>query len=218
LRVKVRKKTNKVFTKNGVLGKYCTGVLCQGKIFKSLTDYYCNKRTGNYFSYCKVCQRYSREKRVEANPFKYLASSLRERGKRDGIKVSDIDWESYLKNLYNKDNKCKVTGFKMNFKRNDLLRVSVDRINNDRGYVKGNIRLVTRWANNARNNMKIENFDPKIKSLMKFIKAELKENKTKLNDIKVFAPIEHKKQDVFFTETSISKEKLTLYIQMPTGP
>ena len=31
-----------------------------------------------------------------------------------------------------------------------LKAISIDRINNDRGYVKGNVRLLTHWVNNAK--------------------------------------------------------------------
>jgi hypothetical protein len=37
-------------------------------------------------------------------------------------------------------------------------RTSVDRIDNNRGYVQGNVRLLTHWANNAKSTWPDETF------------------------------------------------------------
>lgn len=42
---------------------------------------------------------------------------------------------------------------------NRLLAVSIDRIKNDEGYIKENIRLVTRFENMGRNNNTYEDFE-----------------------------------------------------------
>jgi hypothetical protein len=51
--------------------------------------------------------------------------------------------------------RCTVTGVVMSLKTGSLqqknhLAVSCDRINNNKGYVRGNVRLLTHWANNAK--------------------------------------------------------------------
>ena len=58
----------------------------------------------------------------------------------------------YIEELIIKsEGKCALSGVVMSTKHNDPLKVSIDRINNKRGYVKGNVRLVTVVANRARN-------------------------------------------------------------------
>ena len=51
--------------------------------------------------------------------------------------------------------RCVVTGRMMNFKegsqrQKNAFGCSIDRINNNQGYVRGNVRLLTHWANNAK--------------------------------------------------------------------
>jgi hypothetical protein len=43
-------------------------------------------------------------------------------------------------------------------------RTSVDRIDNNRGYVQGNVRLLTHWANNAKSTWPDETFNKFVKS------------------------------------------------------
>lgn len=59
----------------------------------------------------------------------------------------------YLKSLYDDQRGlCAVTGIFMQGGENSLLGLSVDRIQPTLGYVKGNVRLVTRQANCAKLN------------------------------------------------------------------
>ena len=41
---------------------------------------------------------------------------------------------------------------------------SIDRINNDQGYIPGNIRLLTHWANNAKSTYNHSIFEDMIRS------------------------------------------------------
>lgn len=64
----------------------------------------------------------------------------------------EIDWR-YLKDLYERQfGICRLTGIKMVLSRHkrDLHTCSVDRINNDLGYIEGNLRLVVWQANAAK--------------------------------------------------------------------
>lgn len=62
----------------------------------------------------------------------------------------------YLAELWFKQKgRCALTNKMLQYERGDPqnknpYRTSVDRINNNRGYVQGNVRLVTHWANNAK--------------------------------------------------------------------
>lgn len=62
----------------------------------------------------------------------------------------------YLAELWiNQNGKCSLTGQWLDHSSGTLdnknpYRTSVDRIDNNKGYVKGNVRLLTHWANNAK--------------------------------------------------------------------
>lgn len=62
----------------------------------------------------------------------------------------------YLAKLWFKQKgRCAVTGLMLEYESGDQhsknpCRTSIDRIDNNRGYVEGNVRLLTHWANNAK--------------------------------------------------------------------
>ncbi len=60
--------------------------------------------------------------------------------------------------------KCALTGLKMTFNKS-LLAISVDRINNEEGYIPNNIQLVCRWVNLAKNSGSNQEF----KDILKMI-------------------------------------------------
>lgn len=69
--------------------------------------------------------------------------------------VIDIDLE-YLHTLYiGSGGICPMTGVKMQTvkgtrKKMNSFAMSIDRIDSDKGYIKGNVRLVSTWYNNAK--------------------------------------------------------------------
>lgn len=76
-------------------------------------------------------------------------------------RASKFDWEFNLKLKYmaklwiEQQGRCAITGIVMSteagcYEKNPY-KISIDRIYNYRGYVAGNIRLLTHWANNAKN-------------------------------------------------------------------
>jgi hypothetical protein len=67
----------------------------------------------------------------------------------------DIALDDLLEIWIKQGGRCAVTGVVMRFDSGDLQNknayaVSVDRINNEYGYVRDNVRLLTHWANNAK--------------------------------------------------------------------
>lgn len=61
-----------------------------------------------------------------------------------------IDFD-YLLDLYNQQNgKCAVTKAVMTYKFNDLMTMSIDRIDSNQGYLPGNVQLVCQWVNTAK--------------------------------------------------------------------
>lgn len=67
----------------------------------------------------------------------------------------NIDRE-YLVDLWNSQNgRCAVSGIKMQTESGNRIsknpyRASLDRIDNRKGYIKGNVRFTTHWVNNAK--------------------------------------------------------------------
>ena len=61
------------------------------------------------------------------------------------------------------EGKCALTGIELEWQGGTLqdrnpLRASIDRMDNEQGYVKGNLRLVCHWANNAKSTWSDEVF------------------------------------------------------------
>jgi hypothetical protein len=76
----------------------------------------------------------------------------------------------YLAKLWFKQKgRCALTGIMLEYESGDLqsknpYRTSVDRIDNNLGYVQGNVRLLTHWANNAKSTWPDETFIKFVKS------------------------------------------------------
>ena len=132
--------------------------------------FYCRSR-----SVCKKC-RYNREctkaanspdlrKRKSANSARYQQSTVKQfltraliRIKRWSIAnpnkpsaVCSIDIEHLLELWTLQAGRCAMTGIPMTHRYNSLIAVSVDRIENDVGHITGNIQLVCKAVNLAKN-------------------------------------------------------------------
>ena len=87
------------------------------------------------------------------NPFLFTLKSAKRRAEERGISFN-LE-KDFLKKLWNDCNGiCTMTGVSMlqTSKVNDPLTMSLDRINPEKGYVKGNVRFVSRWYNVSRSN------------------------------------------------------------------
>ena len=68
-------------------------------------------------------------------------------------KIKELEFNldiKYLKNIWPKDNRCPALGLSLQSGRNDAARgssPSLDRINNTKGYVKGNVQVICNLAN-----------------------------------------------------------------------
>jgi len=90
----------------------------------------------------------------EFTPFRKFVRSAKKReveSKRENLDVN-ITCE-YLKELWeNQNEECAITNIKMSLDRDHTpFQASLDRIDNDKGYMKGNVRFVCLIANYARN-------------------------------------------------------------------
>ena len=81
--------------------------------------------------------------------FKYRLRGLKNRAKSGG-KEFNLD-EEYLRTIYPEDGKCPALGIKFELEKRDSTP-SLDRIDNSRGYVKGNVQWVSLKANCIMNN------------------------------------------------------------------
>jgi hypothetical protein len=96
--------------------------------------------------------------RDELTPFRWFILRAKYRAKRTERKVCNITPE-YLKDLFDRqDGKCPLTGWDMVLPEstsgwkngNKPENASLDRVDNDKGYVEGNVRFVALIANMAR--------------------------------------------------------------------
>lgn len=84
----------------------------------------------------------------------YLCSkiNLLRASKKSGRCDCTVDTKYLLALYYEQEGKCALTGRQLEFKSHgkSLDTLSIDRIDSSKGYVEGNIRMVTLQANNAR--------------------------------------------------------------------
>lgn len=76
----------------------------------------------------------------------------------------------YMTELWIKQKgRCELTGQIMSFYpgsqwNKNPLSCSIDRIDNKKGYIKGNVRLLTHWANNAKSTWNFDVFESMVRS------------------------------------------------------
>lgn len=91
---------------------------------------------------------YAGSKKDEYTPYKQFLRSAKQR-----FKQIDIDLQ-HLKEIWEKQQgKCPFTGWDLSLERNNLPhQASLDRIDSNKGYVKGNVRFIALIANYCKNN------------------------------------------------------------------
>lgn len=115
---------------------------------------------------CKTCKKEQYERRRIANRgdqgIERLSveryCGLRDRAKKHGLEL-DFDVE-YLRELWIKqEGKCAISGIQMTttmFAGRTPTNMSVDRIDSDKGYIKGNVQLVCMAVNQMKSDLTLE--------------------------------------------------------------
>ncbi len=94
----------------------------------------------------------------ETNWPKYLLQGARRSSKTRKHKAPTIDAD-FLKTLWaTQAGLCHWTGIPMTIERDSPWSVSIDRLDNSKGYDADNVQLCCWWANLARNNYTVEEF------------------------------------------------------------
>jgi len=111
-------------------------------------------RLGEPYGYCKHCNK----KKMSGTPYKYFSGTMHRIRRRSDFKdlSHDVD-KDFLVELYTRQKGlCAVTSLPLKLERGEgdvWDNCSVDRIDNDVGYMRTNVRLVCRAVNTMRSNM-----------------------------------------------------------------
>lgn len=162
--------------------KYCTGKNSCG-LEKPLTEFYSMKASKDHLMYsCKTCvkayinKNYEKNKettliRKSKNPNQFILTAVKSRCKRNNqycnLELDDIIVPKY----------CPVLNIELKHSKEKISNTSpsLDRINNDIGYVKNNVIVVSWKVNNIKNNSSLED----MKTILD--KFNVKNNNTDIN-------------------------------------
>lgn len=120
--------------------------------------------------YCGECARDAQRSRYihhrKSQPFKHKAARIKSRASSLGVPC-DLDQE-YLEGIWT--GICPVYGFPINISggRGVFDTAELDRFNPELGYIKGNVRFLSRKANSHKNNMTLE----EVKQLLVWMEKE----------------------------------------------
>jgi len=144
----------------------------------------------------------------ESTPENFLRSALARLRKPCDFGIE------YLMQLWERQNgRCKATGIKMTHCFRHLLSVSIDRIDNNMGYNKGNIRLVCKWVNLGRRRHTAREFRETLKQFRNGGGREYNTNDTKIRTYfrHLFRVIRQRIHSKIFKRRKGFNHNLTLY-------
>ena len=142
--------------------KLCS--LC--KFSKNINEF--NKRKNNMRAECKLCEARRRKKYRQRNPEKILLSKAKVRAKKHNLPIN-ISLEDITIPEF-----CPVLGIELKQNKNIASdnSPSLDRINPNKGYVKGNIRVISFRANSLKSNATIKELQAILKDAKKYPKGK----------------------------------------------
>ena len=95
-------------------------------------------------------------------------SDSKKRARNMGF-VFDLDIDYLLEIYFKQQGRCKLSNKPLDFKSGtqamkNAYKASIDRINNNQGYIKGNVRLLCHWVNNAKSTYSDKVFEDFVKA------------------------------------------------------
>lgn len=141
------------------------------KLSKDISEYSKNyENKDGYLYICKKCARDSFKLRSDTlegrlnNIFTTSKSSAKIRGLEHNIVKQDL-FDLLLK----QNGKCAMTNCDLSYIRFDKNLISLDRVNNDIGYVKNNIQFVTHQVNMCKKDLHINEFIALCKKVSEYV-------------------------------------------------
>lgn len=134
------------------------------KTDKPETEFYPSEATLKGYKRCKLCWRMMRQKRINDDHESYLKLLFGQlRSKR---RSQDFEWEIEYEDLLSiwdaQKGKCALSNLNMTHHRRGGKKLpfnaSIDRINHNEGYVRGNVQLVCNQVNTMRHTLNIDEF------------------------------------------------------------
>ena len=167
---RINKNTNEIFKRGDVRE--------DGKIFSSYTKF--GKLVKGYYYPERWLSKLPGYRRRPSNRDKYnfryrlnrLNQKAKMRAKRDGLPYKiNID---YLAEIFPKDFMCPVLNKKMAFGEDIQNAPSIDKLIPEKGYIKGNVTVISFRANQLKRDGKLE----EIEAIYKWMKKQLKDSKS----------------------------------------
>ena len=100
-----------------------------------------------------------------SNLFSMVKSSAKNRAKGRILPVT-VTKQDIERLIIKSNGKCALSGFKLTIVRNSPFKASLDRIDSSKGYIKGNIQVVAKCVNIAKNNLSQKDFIKMCKSVV----------------------------------------------------
>ena len=102
------------------------------------------------------------------NILHYRVESAKHRAKRHNIDFELTD-EIVSQKIKEQNNLCYISKQPLSFKENDWNSISLDRLDSNLGYTIGNTIVVTKFVNNSKNNLSLDEYLTLIKLVCKNI-------------------------------------------------
>lgn len=165
--------------------KVCTKCAVEKKIseFRERKDR--SRRDGGivHHAHCKECQATDRKSWTSKNydPVHNMFWGAHQRAKIKGIPFEIT--KEYLRSIYPKDNICPILEYKMVPCKTtrDRTSPSLDKIDPSKGYVVGNVKIVSWQANTMKNNASLKELKLFCINTLKFLNEKIYENKVPLD-------------------------------------
>ena len=151
--------------------KICTS--CKKKLSKENFRKINRSNWQGLYPQCKSCENTLMQARYINNPIPQMLSNAKIRAKQKGV---DFNLTSkYLKKIFPKNNKCPITGlnFQFGYKNKEKINKnnspSLDRIIPSKGYVEGNVMVISDLMNRMKQDSTYEDIE-KLYNLYKKLK------------------------------------------------